>query len=330
MNQNPYLFIVGCARSGTTLVQRMLDDHPLLAVANEARFMLRIAEQGGLETDPPLTAELVEWVRSYHRFPKLGLSDAAFSESVAKASTFGEFASALYCEYGKLQGKPLAGEKTPKYVRFLPLLRALFPWVKTIHIIRDGRDVALSVLQWAREDKGPGKFQLWREEPVAVCALWWQWQVGTGRTSGVDLGSAHYCEVKYEDLIDDPEQTLRAVSAFLNLPFAPEMLAYHQGKTRYEAGLSSKKAWLPPTRALRDWRTQMTERDLELFEALAGDFLSALGYERAIRAVSPEILALSERCRTQWESEMTRRAGSSARSTPRFSDGRPRTELVAL
>jgi Sulfotransferase family len=310
LHQNPYLFIVGCARSGTTLLQRMLDHHPQLAVANDTHFIPRAIEDVAVGADPALTPELVEWVRTYRRFYRLGLSDTAVDEAAARARTYRGFVSALYAEYGRLRGKFLAGEKTPDYCRHLPRLHALFPWVRTVHIMRDGRDVALSTLEWAREDKGPGKFALWREEPVAVCALWWRWQVSTGRRDGENLSPAQYREVKYEDLIARPEEMLRGLAAFLALPFAQEMLAYHVGKTRDEPGLSAKQAWLPPTPGLRDWRTQMAEQDVELFEALAGDLLCALGYERGVGTISPQIATVAQRCQRWWESEMAWREKS--------------------
>jgi len=310
--QNPYLFVVGCPRSGTTLMQRMLDHHPQLAVANDSHFIPRAIEAVAIGVDPALTPELVEWVRSYRRFYRLGLSDAAVYEAAAEAHTYREFVSALYSEHGRIRGKPLAGEKTPDYVRHLSRLHALFPWVRTIHIIRDGRDVALSTLEWAREDKGPGKFELWQEEPMAVCALWWRWQVSTGQREATALSPAQYHEVIYENLVAQPEEILRAVADFLDLPFAQEMLTYYEGNVRNQPGLSAKKAWLPPTPGLRDWRTQMTERDLELFEALAGDLLTALGYERGVTTISQKVMAVAERCRQWWESTMARREGSAS------------------
>jgi len=306
-NQNPYVFVVGCPRSGTTLLQRMLDHHPQLAVANDSHFIPRAIGDITDKTDPPLTPELVERVRCYRRFTRLGLSDVIVFEAAERAQTYSEFVSALYSEYGRLHGKPLAGEKTPDYVRYLSLLHALFPWVRSIHIIRDGRDVALSTLEWAREDKGPGRFELWREEPVVVCALWWCWQVITGMEDGKALGPDRYREIKYEDLIARPDEILRGITVFLELPYCREMLDYHLGKISYEPGLSAKKAWLPPTPGLRDWRTQMTERDVELFEAIAGDFLFALGYERRVNTISPGITAVAKRCQMWWDSEMARR-----------------------
>jgi hypothetical protein len=178
-------------------------------------------------------------------------------------------------------------------------LHALFPWVKSIHIIRDGRDVALSTLEWAKEDKGPSKYQLWRTEPTAVCAMWWRWQVSFGRRDGAYLSPGTYTEIRYEDLALNPGEVLRSLAVFLELPFSEDMLNFHQGKRRYEPGLSAKKAWLPPTPGLRDWRTQMSDRDIELFEALAGDLLSDLGYERRVTSFSREIITLAEISQTR-------------------------------
>ncbi|MGR8978726.1 MAG: sulfotransferase family protein [Gammaproteobacteria bacterium] len=303
---NPCVFVVGCPRSGTTLLQRMLDNHPQLAVANDSHFIPRLPDLIN-STDPVLTPEIVEWTRNYHRFRRLDLSDATVEHAASQSQTYSDFISALYTEYGRRRGKPLAGEKTPDYVRSLPLLHALFPGAKMIHIIRDGRDVALSTLQWAHAEKGPGKYALWKEEPVAVCALWWEWQVGSGLRDREKLGEDFYREAGYEELIGRPEKVLRDLCDFMNFPFAPEMLAYHEGKASYKPGLSAKKAWLPPTTGLRNWRTEMPTRELALFEALAGDLLSTLGYERNIDSFPSDIIDTASRCRQWWQTEMARR-----------------------
>jgi len=66
-----------------------------------------------------------------------------------QTATYREFVTALYDTFAHQNGKPLAGEKTPDYVRRLPLLHALFPWSRSVHIVRDGRNVALSLIDWA-------------------------------------------------------------------------------------------------------------------------------------------------------------------------------------
>jgi hypothetical protein len=307
MTRNPSVFVVGCPRSGTTLLQRMLDHHPLLAVSNDPHFIPFAIEGVREGLDPPVTPALVDWLLAYRTFARLGLREDAVHTAAAKAETYSQFVSKLYSEFAHLHGKPFGGEKTPRYVRFLPLLHSLFPWARTVHVIRDGRDVALSTLDWARADRGPGRLRLWLDQPVAVCALSWRWHVTTGMRDGMSLGRTHYHEVRYEELVAEPQPILRELAAFLHLPYAPEMLEYHRGRTRTEPGLSAKSVWLPPTPGLRDWRRDMARRDLELFEAIAGDLLTLLGYERACDAVADEVDELARSCRDAWEAEMRER-----------------------
>ncbi len=241
LDHNPYLFVVGCPRSGTTLLQRMLDSHPQLAVANDTHFITHAIpglEPGG---DPALTPAIVESVRTNGHFDRFGLSDDAVRDAATGAVTYSEYISGLYTQLGCLHGKPLAGQKTPRYGLYLPFLHALFPQAKTVNIIRDGRDVTLSTLEWAHEKKGPGRFALWKDHPVAVCAQWWAWQVSTGQRDGRALGPTLYHEVHYEDLVARPEESLRRIADFLDLPYAPEMLTFYEGKMRDEPRLSSKK-----------------------------------------------------------------------------------------
>jgi len=310
--QNPFLFVVGCPRSGTTLLQRMLDAHPQLAVANDTHFIpkaLEAVRPGSLQDeeallDASMLPELISWVRGYYRFARMGLDEASFAQAAASARSYREFVSLLYRQLARKHGKELGGEKTPDYVRHLPFLHRLFPWARSVHIIRDGRDVALSIVEWACRDgrqKGPAKLALWREQQVATCALWWRWQVRRGRRARCALAPGTCHEVRYEALVADPEPVLRSATGFLGLTFSTRMLSFNEGKERHREGLDAKKAWLPPTPGLRDWRTQMKPEDVELFEALAGDLLTELGYPRAFEAASSRTEELAQRCRTWWE-----------------------------
>ena len=175
-------------------------------------------------------------------------------------------------------------------------------------MVRPAWKFALSVLEWAHDGKGPSKLALWDEEPVAVCAMWWRWLVTTGRRDGRALGPDRYRETRYEELVDHPETTLADLAEFLGLPNSPEMANFHAGRTIRRPGLSAKKAWLPPTAGLRNWHVDMPARDRELFEALAGDLLSELGYERSVDHVSAEVAVLAERCRRWWDGDRARRA----------------------
>ena len=312
---NPFVFVVGCPRSGTTLLQRMLDSHPALAVANDSHFIPRCMEKVAPElvapasngAPVPLSTELVDGVEGYHRLRRLGLSEEQGRQAARGVGDYGSYVAALYTAFAARHGKRLGGEKTPDYVRRLPLLAGLFPEARFIHIIRDGRDVALSVMGWAHEKKGPGKLEMWADSPLATSALWWAWQVESGRSAGRALADERYLEVGYERLVREPGVELNRIASFLNLPFADEMLRYHEGKTRSDPGKSAKSNWLPPTPGLRNWRDQMTPRDVELFEALTGDLLDALDLRRGVAAVSPEAAAEAANHHACWQDHLRRR-----------------------
>jgi sulfotransferase family protein len=303
--RNPYLFAFGCPRSGTTLLQRMLDAHPHLAVSNDPHF-IPFAPGVARGEDPPLTPALIDWVIGYPKFHRLGLDETRARAAARTARTYSEYIAALYDALAAARGKPFAGEKTPRYVRYLPLLHSLFPYARCIHLLRDGRDVALSTLDWARPDRGPGRFRLWEENPLAACALSWRWHVLTGRRDGEKLGDV-YVEVRYEDLVHEPEPVLGALTDRIGLPFDSSMLTFHSGRTRHDPGLSAKDAWLPVTPGLRDWRTTLSQAGLELFEALAGDLLADLGYPPGVDTVSPEVEALARSYDEAWVSELVER-----------------------
>lgn len=321
---SPFVFVVGCPRSGTTLLQRMLDAHPALAVANDTHFIARamqavlpaLANGGAGEIPPDRQRALIDWACGYHRFARLKLPDAAVSRA-AQAETFPAFVTAIYRELAAMHGKALGGEKTPDYVRSLPLLHWLFPEAKVLHIIRDGRDVALSAMEWAHSGKGPGRFALWQEQPLAVCALWWRWQVGSGHVAAAGLPPGVLLELRYESLVRDARGELGRIADFLGIGQVDAMLGFHEGKTRHGTMLSAKSAWLPPTAGLRDFSSHMTPSDQALFELLAGDLLGELGYAPSAPRAElerAETLALASQCRQAWQQE---RALGSRRSEER-------------
>jgi hypothetical protein len=289
----------------------MLDSHPQLAVANDTHFIPNAVVGTRPRFDLPLTPEIVERVQCFRTragkgFDRLGLGPDDLERAAASSQSYTEFVSELYSQLAVARGKALAGEKTPDYVRHLPLLHAFFPWAKVVHLIRDGRDVALALLDWAKDGKGPGRLKLWRENPLAAVTLWWEWQVESGRRDASQLGPA-YREIRYEAVVLQPRETLHELMRFLDLPFDDDMLAYHVGRTRTKPGLPTNKAWLPPTPGVRDWRAQMSPRDVELVEALSGGLLSELGYERAFPSISPALRDEARGYREWWARKLARR-----------------------
>ena len=281
---NPYVFIVGCSRSGTTLLRRVVGAHPEIAVMPETHFIPRLAPNcRGIGPDGLVTDVLVDWLVAYERFPRLKLDADDVRALISDGVTYSDFVRALFDRYGAKRRKPLVAEKTPSYVAEIPTLHALFPEARFVHLIRDGRDVCLSVLSWERKAEDfAQRFRTWRSDPVVTTALWWRNFVTLGCEDGPELGPELYLELRYEALVADPEEECRRLCAFLDVEYDERMLRFHEGKTKSDPTLSAKAAWLPITPGLRDWRTQFPVEELEAFEAAAGDLLEDLGYERGV------------------------------------------------
>jgi hypothetical protein len=278
---NPFVFVVGCPRSGTTLLQRLLDAHPELSVINETLWITR-------EAKAPVTPELVSRLFEDRRFRRLELAREAVELLVQGngAVSYRNFVSAVFDLYGSIRGKSLVGDKSPGYVRKIPKLHALFPKAKFVHLIRDGREVWLSVQGWKKGERSAGQVPTWTVDPLGSTALWWERSVRLGREAGAVLGDNLYREVRYEAVVRDPERECRDLCDFLEISYSDAMLRFHEGRARYDLGITAKRAWLPPLPGLRNWRAEMAVADVERFEAIVGDLLDELGYPRMYPRVS--------------------------------------------
>ena len=297
---NPYVFIVGCPRSGTTLLQRMVDAHPEVAITRQSRFIPNYYEKRkGLTPEGYVTPDLVDRLIAERRFKNLEI-DREGLESLAGSDEqvpFESFVTGIFDHYGKVQGKRLIGDKTPRYVRSIPTLHELWPETRFVHIIRDGRDVCLSMMNWKMADSSAGQFSAWKEDRVSTGALWWELNVRLGRQDGGSLLPELYHEVHYEELISEPEETCANLCDFLGLPYDDAMLRFHEGREKADTDLDAKKGWRPLTPGLRKWSAQMSAEDLRRFEAAAGDLLDELGYPRAVPEPPQEALAWAARIR---------------------------------
>lgn len=279
---NPFVFFVGCPRSGTTLLHRVVDAHPQLAVIHETLWITRLHRRGtGIAADGSVTPAIVDALLADRRFAKLDIARSDLERLLdGGRPAYASFVSAIFDLYGEARGKRLVGDKSPGYVRRIPLLHELWPDAKFVHLIRDGRDVALSALSWKKAERIFGEFPGWPDDPWTTAALWWERSVRLGRDAEPALPAGHYHELRYEALVADPEAESRRLCAFLGLPYDEAMVRFHEGRTRPRPGRGSKSQWLPPTSGLRDWRTQMSADALERFEAAAGALLDELGYAR--------------------------------------------------
>ena len=263
--KNPFVFIGGCPRSGTTLLQRIVNAHSQIAITPETQWLPRVfAKRIGLTPEAFITSGLIPRLLGHPRFAHLGIGRRDLERLLAGAEQvpYSQFVSAIFDLYGRTQGKPFVGDKTPGYIRQIRVLHTLWPEAKFVHLIRDGRDVCLSALSWKRKAaRMPELYPTWTDEPVITAALWWADHVRRGRQRGLVLGRALYYEVRYEALVSEPAKECARLCDFLGLPFEESMVRFHEGRTNAKAGLSPKDAWLPITPGLRDWRSQMPADD---------------------------------------------------------------------
>lgn len=286
----PMPFIVGVPRSGTTLLRWMLDSHPALAIPPETDFLSR--PLGWLRFASPREALF----RTVTRLPfkngpwqDFGLDAHEFRAELRKIRPFdlGEGFRAFYRLYARNHNKPRYGDKTPLYCRQMARIESLLPEAHFIHIIRDGRDVALSLRPlWF----SPG-------QDMQTLALYWCQLIQQTRAAGQQCRA--YMEIRYEQLITDPAPALHSICNFLKLDFDPAMLRYwlrvgdrlKEHKARQGRGgrilVTQQQRWSQqrltlqppqPDRVSR-WKMEMTPAEQAQFLRYAGVMLETLSYE---------------------------------------------------
>jgi hypothetical protein len=285
----PAPFIVGATRSGTTLLRLMLDAHPHMAIPSETHFIPDLIKAYRLESATP--ERLCEVVTAHRRWGDFHLDAEALLERFRAIDpiTPGDAIRAFFDLYAEREGKSRWGDKTPGYVREMHRIESVLPEARFVHLIRDGRDVALSILGMN-----------WGPSTVPEAAFRWKKRILRAREQVPRIG--HYMEVRYEDLVRETDSTLRRICEFTELPYDAAMLHYHERaperlreKARdldrgpekepqsAEARLESHAlaAEPPNPERIERWRTEMSPEDRAVYEELAGDLLADLGYEVA-------------------------------------------------
>src|SRR5262245_8967796 len=267
---NPYVFLVGCPRSGLTLLARILNAHSQVAIIPDVAWITDyFRTRTGLMGEGAVTAELAAKWHQRKRFDPFEVSLQEILAALGPSTPCKTFVGQLFDLCANINGKQVVGSLTAAYVSRIRALHALWPRAKFVHLIRDGRDVCLSALS-SPLPAFRARPATWAADQVSASALWWERDVRLGRTEGRDLEPELYHEVSYEALVAQPEQECVKLCAFLGVPYEPQMLRFDKGRTGTGSGPDNKNAWQPITPGLRDWRTQMAQPDVERFEAAAG------------------------------------------------------------
>ncbi|HTL96943.1 MAG TPA: sulfotransferase, partial [Gemmatimonadaceae bacterium] len=269
------IFVLGCGRSGTTLLRLMLNSHPRIAIPGETWYFPELHADRAIIREWPdgeWRDRLTQRITSHPVFPELGISRSTLLAELDSLSRddWPSVVALVNLTFARTEGKPRWGDKTPGYVRCLPVIKELFPNATVLHVIRDGRDVVLSFLE---QPFGP--------TGILQGADYWKADVERGQQDGPRLFDGAYHEVRYEELVAEPERVLRDVCNVIGESYDPAMLEYHDSAHRY---LHDQQRWhdqtkSAPTRGRSErWKREMARDDEALFELAAGPLLQRLGY----------------------------------------------------
>ena len=272
------IFLIGAPRSGTTLLRYVLSSHPRIHIPPESNFIPRLL---GTRPDRALkraeAVDLVETVLRYRSFFKdwrgEQLDPVVLADSLTERKP-AMIVDALFSEYARQFGAERWGDKSPIYTMHVDLLARAFPTAQFIHVIRDGRDVALSMQESYR---GTRFFYI----DVYYAARSWKTRVLGASSAGARLGPSRYFQLRYEDLTSNPQTVIRSMCRYLGESYDPSMTHPNREAVRHHDSRGIHAATRKPLTSSRSgrWRTEMPLEDQRLIQAVAGDVLAALGYE---------------------------------------------------
>jgi hypothetical protein len=273
------VFVVGCPRSGTTYLYHILLSAGNFAIyrAESEVFHLLEPRFGNLSNPANKKSLLAEWFNS-RLFTATGLDAKTLEKQIMqRCTTGGDFLRIVMEGMARDQGVKRWAECTPDHILYLPRIHSTLPDALVIHIIRDGRDVALSM-----EKQGWPKQLPWdKKERRMAGGLYWEWMIRRGRRDGAKLGPK-YVEVRYEDLVSKPREVLERLSSFID-----QELDYDEIQKRAigsvgqpNTSFAEESGFIPVER----WKKFYSSEQTAMFEELTGESLEELGYQRLNKA----------------------------------------------
>jgi hypothetical protein len=289
-------FVIGAMRSGTTLMRLMLSRHSSLAIPPESHFLAKLVrrfeptetlQDARLDEAIEIVTSNTEWKRDWHGDPEALEARVRLLAPLSLAA----FIDAVFAQQIEPSGKPHWGDKTPAYLFQVDRLRACFPDARFVAMVRDPRDVYLSLApkDWVGTSTWQvGRYLLRCDQLVDRLA---------------HRHGDHFLVVRYEDVVADTESTLRRVCSFLDMAYEPAMQAF------YADALDQVQPWelddghheklLRPIdrHDMGRWRREGTRSDMREIEAITHDAIDRFGYERTFGPIEASVLTGRARLR---------------------------------
>lgn len=277
----PPIFVIGVGRSGTSLIQSMLAAHSQLAMPPETAFLRRFVaprllshthRRGG----PEAVGELLNGDERVQRL-KLDLAEILHATDWQAPHLDRSIYESLMAAYATAETKPRFGDKDPRLIEYLPVVKCLWPTAFVIHVVRDPRDVVSSRLKadWARQ------------RPYWMHAFAYKAQMKLGRRTGPALFGARYVEVHYEALLARTEAELRGLCVAVSLDFEEGMLSFQESARRLVASdeMQWKRETMGPilTANVGKWEETLSPSAVGVVEAACREMFDSQEYQPAKR-----------------------------------------------
>ena len=271
------IFIGGCPRSGTTFLGNVLGLHSQCVATPESNFAIDVFNDLQPIAEKNIR-EVRQAIEDHWRFKTWAL--AADWEQAAATDDYRALIFDLADQYGRKRLKKNGHiwiDHNPTNMRDSKRMEEIFPRSKYIHIIRDGRGVAKSIIPLN-----------WGPSAVETAAYWWMAFVAAGVVAEMNFG-ANALRVKYEDLLSNMEDEVRRICDFCEIDFEPAMLAQERGFVLpgYSDDIHELVGKAPNTDRISDWKDTFSQQDIAAFENMGGGLLDQLGYARVFPHGTP-------------------------------------------
>jgi len=263
MKNNRPIFIVGCERSGTTMIRLILHSHANIAIPPQTKFIKKLYKRRFYFRNlskQKNRKKIAKWFSDNHnkntKIVDLGLNPNDIQSEILKSgNSLGAFLSTVFKLYSKQENKIRWGDKHPYYIKYLDQLFKLFPNAQVVHIIRDGRDAVASL-----------KSMPWWKNNSIYSMLNWQEAISNGKDAKLKYGSNQFIELRYEDIIHEPENNINILCKFLGENFSPKMLEFY--KIADSAVPEYKMLWHSDTKKqINSKKIGRWQKDLEPWES---------------------------------------------------------------